>query len=64
MVIVDHFTKFAEAYFNKNKSGNTAAMKIFSELIPRIGFLGRIIHDQGGDFENALFKKLMELSGV
>ena len=39
-------------------------MKIFSELIPQFGFPGRIIQDQGGEFGNALFKKLTELSGV
>ena len=64
LVIADHFTKFSQAYPTKDKSGITVAMKIFSKLIPQFGFPWRIIHDQGGVFGNALFKKLMELSGV
>ena len=45
-MVIDHFTRFVRANATRNKSGRTAANKIFNE------------------FENHLFKRLHELSGV
>jgi len=64
LVIVDQFTRYAQAYATRNKSSRTAAEKLFNNFVTKFGPPKRILHDQGGEFENNLFKELEKYYGI
>ena len=62
LVIVDHFTKYAQAYPSRNKSTTTASKHLYNDFVLRFGFPGRIMSDQGGEFQSKLIGQLHDLA--
>ena len=46
LVVMDHFTRYAQAYATRNKSAKTVAQNLYNDFILRFGLPLRIQHDQ------------------
>ncbi|PVD27466.1 hypothetical protein C0Q70_12626 [Pomacea canaliculata] len=64
LVIMDHFTKFARAILTKDQTSRTTARALWNEFFMTYGFPGRILSDQGRDFESKLIQELCSLAGI
>ena len=45
VVVIDHFTRFTEAYATKSKSVKVAADCLFKDFVLRFAFPTKILHD-------------------
>lgn len=64
LVVIDHFTRFAQAYPTRSNKGPAAANKLFNQFILQFGHPTRIHHDQGKEFNSKMFQQLHHLTGI
>ncbi len=64
LVVLDHFTRFAQAYATRNKTAKTVPDKIFIDYALKFGFPSRLHHNMGKESENNLLARLKDLSGI
>ncbi len=64
LVVIDHYTRFAQAYATTNKAAKTVVNKIFNDFALRFGFPEKNHHDMGKEFENQLMYQLQKCCGV
>ena len=64
LTIVDHFTKWAEAFPIRNHTATTVARILFDNVFSRLGMPVRCLSDQGAEFESRLFQQLCALMGI
>ena len=64
LTMIDHFSRFAEAFPVRNQEAGTVAKVLVEQWISRYGCPLQILTDQGPCFEAALFKDLCRMLGV
>ena len=64
LVILDHFTKFAQAILTTDQKAKTVAKALWDGFFLTYGFPRRLLTDQGRDFESNLIKELCNLAGI
>ena len=64
LLITDHFTRYTQAYPTPNETAKTVSTHFYNDLVLHFDIPSQLLHNQGGKFENALFKYLANLLGV
>ena len=64
MIVVDYFTKWAEAYAIPNQEAVTVATKLVQEFFSRFGVPRQIHTDQGRNFESNLFQEICRMLNI
>lgn len=57
-VVTAHFSGFTQGHPTINKKGKTTAECLSNDFKLRYGMPSKVLHNQGGEFENDLFKTL------
>ena len=64
LLITDHFTRYTQAYPTRNKTAKTAATHLYNNFLLRFIIPSQLLHNQGWEFEKALFKYFANLLDI
>ena len=64
LVVVDHFTRYVQAFFTKNHMARTTAQVLYNNYFSVFGFPQRLMSDQGTEFCGKVIAAMCSLLGV
>ena len=64
LVVVDHFTKYAQAIPTKNQTAKTTANALFNNYFVHYGYPLRLHSDQGANFTGKVISELCKMTGI
>ena len=64
LVVMDHFTKYAQAYATPKQTAPVVAQTLWENFLVHYGWPEKILMDQGKCFENSLIRELCKLAQV
>ena len=64
LVITDHFTRYAQAFFTPSKTAQVVARTLWDKYFVHYGLPEKIITDQDCNFESSLMKELCQVAQV
>ena len=64
LVIVDHFTRYVQAFATRNQTVRTTAQVLYNEYFSVFGFLQRLMSDQGTGFTSKVIQAMCSLLGI
>ena len=64
LVIVDHFTRYVQAYVTRNQTARTTARVLYNEYFSVFGFPQRLMSDQGTGFTSKVIAAMCSLLGI
>ena len=64
LVVVDHFTRYVQAFVTRNQTARTTAGVLYNEYFSVFGFPQRLMSDQGTRFTSKVIKAMCSLLGI
>ena len=64
LVVVDHFTRYVQAFVTRNQTARTTAWVLYNEYFSMFGFPQRLMSDQGTGFTSKVIAAMCSLLGI